>query len=111
MAEITFNRVKEILDNSIKLWEEENQREAKLKASHQAELKWGAREELMKSAPYDLTLVEEDKVGNDRAEETNLIKILRRNIGGYRRMPSRGPYIPDDQIEEIVEWINAGAPD
>jgi len=60
---------------------------------------------------YDKQLIEPDKVGNGRAEENNLVKILRRNIGGYRRMPSRGPYLPDDEIRELVEWINAGVPD
>ncbi len=111
MVDVTWKRVKEILDNSLKRWEEENNREPKLKPSHQGDLNWDTKENLLASSPYDLTLVDEDKIGNNRAEETNLIKILRRNIGGYRRMPSRGPYIPDDQIDEIAKWIDSGVPD
>jgi hypothetical protein len=111
MAKVGFERVKEILDNSLKRWAEENQREPKLNASHHGDLGWNTKEELMNSAPYDLPLVTPDQTGAGRAEETNLIKILRRNIGGYRRMPSRGPYIPDNEIDEIARWIDNGAPD
>ena len=111
MTDITWKRIKEILDNSLVRWEKENGREPKMKAVHEGHIGWNSREELAQSSPYDKELIEADKVGNGRAEETNLVKILRRNIGGFRRMPSRGPYLADDEIEEIVRWINAGMPD
>lgn len=111
MSEVNWARVKDILDNSLKRWQAEHGREPKMKAVHEGHISWNSKEELMESHPYDKQLIEPDKVGNGRAEETNLVKILRRNIGGYRRMPSRGPYLPDGEIREIVEWINAGMPD
>jgi hypothetical protein len=111
MSNTNWPRIKEILDKSLERWKAENGREAKMKAVHEGSIGWGSKEELAQSHPYDKQLIESDKVGNGRAEETNLVKILRRNIGGFRRMPSRGPYLPNEEIREIAEWIDAGMPD
>lgn len=111
MSDITWKRIKEILDNSLERWKSENGREPKMKAVHEGHIGWDSKHELAKSSPYDKQLIEPEKVGNGRAEETNLVKILRRNIGGFRRMPSRGPYLPNEEIDEIVRWIDAGMPD
>lgn len=104
-------RIREILDGSLERWAAEHGREPKMKAVHEGHIGWETKEELAESTVFGLQLIEPEMVGNGRAEETNLIKILRRNIGGYRRMPSRGPYIPEDEIREIVDWINAGMPE
>jgi hypothetical protein len=82
-----------------------------MKAVHEGHIGWETREELSESTVFGLPLIEPDKVGNGRANETNLIKILRRNIGGYRRMPSRGPYLSQEEIREIADWIDAGMPE
>jgi hypothetical protein len=82
-----------------------------MKVVHDGPIGWETKQQLIESAPYGLKLIEPEKVGCGRAEETNLIKILKRNIGAYRRMPSRGPYISDSEISEIMEWIDAGTPD
>jgi hypothetical protein len=111
MSDTHWPRIKEILDNALKRWKEEHGREAKMKAVHEGHIGWETKEELAQSSPYEKQLIEPDKVGNGRAEETYLIRILRRNIGGYRRMPSHGPYMPDQEIEEIAKWIDAGMPD
>ncbi len=110
-AETGWTRVKEILDESIKRWERENGRTPALKVSHDGGLGWETKEQLARSAPFDLQLIEPDKVGNGKARETNLIKILTRNVGGYRRMPSRGPYLSAEEIDEIATWIDNGMPD
>jgi hypothetical protein len=104
-------RIRQILDTSLERWKTEHGREPKMKAVHEGHIGWETKEELAESVVYGLQLIEPDKVGNGRAEETNLIKILRRNIGGYRRMPSRGPYIPSEEIAEIAQWIDAGMPE
>ncbi|MCA1960498.1 MAG: cytochrome c [Desulfomonile sp.] len=104
-------RIKEILDTALRRWAAEHNREPKLKVSHPGGLSWATKEELATSAPYELQLIETNKVGNGRATETNLIKILTRNLGGFRRMPSRGPYLSTGEIQEIVDWIDAGMPD
>lgn len=107
----TWLRIRQILDTSLERWKAEHGREPKMKAVHEGHIGWETKEELAESVVYGLQLIEPDKVGNGRAEETNLIKILRRNIGGYRRMPSRGPYIPSEEIAEIAQWIDAGMPE
>lgn len=111
MASASWSRIKEILDTAVRRWAAEHHREPKLKISHPGGLNWDTKEQLVSSAPYDLPLIEPDKVGNGRGRETNLIKILTRNVGGFRRMPSRGPYLSGDEIQEIVDWIDAGLPD
>jgi len=111
MSDVHWPRVKEILDTAIERWQAERGREPKMKAVHEGFVGWGTREELAASNSYDLRLVDPELVGNGRAHETNLIKILTRNIGGYRRMPSGGPYLSAAEIEEIAQWIDAGMPD
>ena len=111
MSKVNWARVKEILDNSLIRWQTEHGREPKMRAVHEGHIGWNSKEELVESRPYDKQLIEPDKIGNGRAEETNLVRILKKNIGGFRRMPSRGPYIPDDEINELVQWINDGMPD
>lgn len=111
MDEPHWPRVKQILDEVLARWEEEHGRKAALKVSHGDSLQWDDKHALASSKPFDLTLIEPDKVGVGRARETNLVKILTRNVGGFRRMPSRGPYLSTGEIEEIVAWIDAGMPD
>ena len=111
MAETGWTRIKTILDESIKRWERENGRTPALKVSHDGGLAWETKEQLAERAPFDLQLIEPDKVGNGKARETNLIKILSRNVGGFRRMPSRGPYLSTEEINEIAAWIDDGMPD
>ncbi|MBM4327728.1 MAG: cytochrome c [Deltaproteobacteria bacterium] len=111
MAARGWPRIKEILDGALEDWEKANGRRPAIEVSHEGALRWETKEQLAQSRPFDLQLIEPDKVGAGRAEETNLIKILRRNVGGFRRMPSRGPYLSDDEIKEIADWIDAGMPD
>lgn len=106
-----WKRIKEILDTSLLRWEQEHGRKPALQVSHVGGLRWDTKEQLATSAPYGLVLVEPDKVGNGLAAETNLVKILSRNIGAFRRMPSRGPYLSKEEIQEIITWINDGMPD
>jgi hypothetical protein len=111
MDKPTWKRVKQILDDGMERWKQDRGRTPKLNVVHDGPLSWESKKLLMESCPYGLCLLEESKIGTNKAEDTNLIKILRRNIGGYRRMPSRGPYYTDSEISEIAQWIDAGAPD
>ena len=99
------------MDSALQRWEAENGRQPKMKASHEGQIGWETKEELAASEPYGKRLIDAEKVGNGQSQETNLVRILRGPIGGYRRMPSGGPYLSSDQIEEIAEWIDAGMPD
>lgn len=111
MAESRWPRIKEILDNTLETWKAEQGREPKMRGAHEGHIGWETKEELADSAPYEKRLIESDKVGNGRSSETNLIRILRGPIGGYRRMPSGGPYLTPDEINEIARWIDDGMPD
>jgi len=111
MPEVCWSRIKEILDNSLEKWEAEHGRSPKMRGAHEGHVGWETKEELASSEAYEKRLIEPDKVGNGRAQETNLVRILRDHIGGYRRMPSGGPYLSQEAINEIVEWIDAGMPD
>jgi len=40
-----------------------------------------------------------------------LVQILQQNSDNFSRMPPSGPYISDDDLAFIKEWIGDGAPD
>lgn len=48
------------------------------------------------------------------SDQSNVIRILRGplTINGrtYRRMPGGGPYLPDDLIAAIADWIDRNCP-
>lgn len=62
----------------------------------------------------DFPLIQCEMVGNGRAEETNLIQVLRGTLPGIDRMPFggdiEGDFATDDQIATIAQWINDGMP-
>lgn len=45
------------------------------------------------------------------ARETQFVRSLARSVGTSGRMPLRGPFVPSDEIDEIVAWIDAGMPE
>lgn len=110
----SFARVKEILDNSIRRWETDQQREPHLDV-HGPSFHWNTREELLSGGvelgDMRFPFIAPDLIGNGRAEETWLIQYLRRDGDMFVRMPSGGPYVPDAEIDEIANWINAGCPE
>lgn len=111
MTETNWDAVKDILDRSLERWKAENGREPRMKGAHDGHIGWQTKQELLESNAYGKQLVEPDKVGNGLSGEVNLIKILRGPIGGYRRMPSGGPYLTLEEIDFIAGWIDAGMPD
>lgn len=44
-------------------------------------------------------------------EQTNLVIALRRGFGSIPRMPLSGPFLKEDEIKEIVNWIDGGMPE
>src|SRR5712672_3659208 len=58
-------------------------------------------------------LIAPDCVGNGRADETYLVRLLSGPIDeeDLPQMPFRGPVATRDQIKVIRDWINAGALD
>lgn len=111
MSQVTWSRVKQILDTALERWAKEHERAPHMKVAHEGHIGWESKQELAASNPYNKVLIEDDKVGNGQADETNLVRILRGPIGGYRRMPSGGPYLSPEEIQEIAQWIDDGMPD
>ena len=44
-------------------------------------------------------------------EETNSIISLRKGFGTIPRMPMSGPFLKEEEIQEIVHWIDNGMPE
>ena len=44
-------------------------------------------------------------------EETALIISLRQGLGSIPKMPMGGPFVKEDEIQEIVDWIDGGMPE
>jgi hypothetical protein len=70
---------------------------------------WSTRDELMSATAFGLLLVDPALVVAHRGDETNLVVALRTGVSPYPRMPLGGPYVSENQIEEIADWINQGA--
>lgn len=60
---------------------------------------------------HNKRLIQPEVIGNGKGNQANLIVDLRVGFPGAGRMPLGGPFIPDSEIQEIEDWINAGCPD
>ena len=95
-----FGKVKRILDALVARWEADRGRPPDLINRHQNGLfGWADRDQLRDAIARGLRLLQPDLVGNGRAEETNLIRILRARLNQFPRMPHNGPYMSDDDID------------
>lgn len=106
-TEIGWERVRDILDNILYAWEQiqEPPRRANL-ASHGGP--WVKKQELLQAVAHNHRLVEAGVKGS----QTKLVKSLRDRRGVFLgRMPLRGPFLSEHDIEEICLWIDAGCPD
>lgn len=107
-----FAKVKQILDRQTKEWETDRGRPPELTNRHQNELfGWADRDQLLEAEARRLPLIQPDMIGNDRAEETNLVRILRGRLRQFPRMPHNGPYMNDIDINFIASWIDNGCLD
>jgi hypothetical protein len=109
---VHWPRVQEILDGAIAGWKTKNGREPHLQL-HGASFGWDTKDKLANTEALDFRLIDPSMVGNGQGAQTNLIVALR-DEGGVDdngQMPARGPFLPADQIDEIVRWIDAGMPD
>lgn len=105
----SFPRIKDILDRGMAAWEAANG-PANL-AGHGATFKWTTKAELMAAVGHGKRLIQPELVGSD-GTKTNLVIDLRTGISSPAlRMPKGGPFIPDSEVQEIVDWINQGCPD
>ena len=45
------------------------------------------------------------------ASETALVISLRRGLGSIPKMPMGGPFLSEEEIQEVERWIDAGMPE
>ena len=107
-----FDRVKTILDGAISTWENApgNDNPADL-SGHGPTFSWGTKTALLQAFGHGKQLIQPEVRGNGKGNQANLIIDLRAGFPGAGRMPLGGPFIPDSQIQEIQDWIDAGCPD
>jgi len=111
MASTTFVHVKEILDNAMTDWSTAHGRQPDLSVHGDDSFGWNTKEQLAKSDGFGNVLIDPMLVGNGKGNQTNLVIALRTGVPGFPRMPLGGPFLPDDQIDYIAQWIDEGIPD
>jgi hypothetical protein len=112
MAEVfamtSFARVQEILNNALTAWEEKHGRPPII-AKHDPAFGWTTRDQLVQSVAFGKPLITQEQIDNHDGDHTNLVVALRTGVAPFKQMPIRGPFLTDDLIKEIVDWINGGA--
>ena|SRR5215470_14265130 len=106
----SFARVKEILDKVIAAWTLQRERPPNLRR-HGMQFGWHTKDELLQSVAFGKRLIEPEVVANKTGEKANLIVALRTGVASFPRMPLGGPFVPESEILEIIDWINCGTPD
>jgi hypothetical protein len=110
---VGFERVRTILDQGIATWQKSpgNHSPADLSV-HGNTFSWATKAALLAAVGHGRRLVQPEVIGNGKGDQANLVIDLRTGVAGpATRMPHGGPYLPDSQVQEIVDWINAGCPD
>ena len=105
---VRFPAVKNVLDAAINKWTLTHGDPPDF-SGHGPNFGWQSAQQLRNSQPKGLPLIEANLIGIGRAEETNLIKILRVGLPGFGpRMPKNGPFLSSAEIHLIAKWINDG---
>ena len=103
-SEVRWPRVRELLEGVVARWERREGRKGML-GIH--DYHWESPGHLANDKAMGKKFVEPGVPG----EETSLIISLRRGFGNIPRMPMSGPFLKEDEIQEIVRWIDAGMPE
>ncbi len=101
---VYWPRVKEILDTIMQRWTERAKR-APFPGIH--EYYWATPQDLQKSVLSGHRAIEPGVPGKD----TNLVRSLYRGVRGTGRMPLRGPFLSQEELNEIIFWIDSGMPE
>ena len=100
---VYWTRVKEILDDLMARWEVKRGRRP-LPGIHR--YYWDSPEQLANDVLSGIRAIEPGVPGR----ETALVRSLARAIGTWGKMPLRGPFLNEEELDEIVSWIDAGMP-
>ena len=68
---------------------------------------WDTPQELAEDEAMGLQFIEPGVP----ASETALIVSLRRGFGSIPKMPMGGPFLKEEEIQEIERWIDGGMPE
>ena len=101
---VYWPRVKEILDGIMARWVERRGRNP-LPGIHR--FYWDSPQQLAESVLSGIRAIEPGVPGR----ETQFVRSLARSVGTWGRMPLRGPFLSDEEIDEIVSWIDGGMPE
>ena len=101
---VYWPRVKEILDGIMARWVERQGRNP-LPGIHR--YYWDSPQQLAEGVLSGIRAIEPGVPGRD----TQFVRALARSVGTWGRMPLRGPFLLDEEIDEIVSWIDAGMPE
>ncbi len=109
----TFDDIKKILDDSIAAWKLRTGRDPRLTV-HSSKFSWETKDDLLAAEAFGHRLVQPELVGKAGGGATANLVIALKDPSGvdfWGQMPAGGPFLPDDKIGKIAEWIEAGAPD
>lgn len=100
---VYWPRIKEIMDGLMERWEERRGRKP-LPGIHR--YYWDSPEQLANDVLSGIRAIEPGVPGR----ETAFVRSLARNIGTWGKMPLRGPFLSEEELDEIVSWIDNGMP-
>lgn len=100
---VTWSRVKELLDGIMHRWEARHGEPAL--GVH--DFYWDTPQKLADHKPFGRQLIEPGNPGR----ETYLVRFLRSGVDSIPRMPHRGPFLSEEEIQEIERWIDTGMPE
>ena len=101
---VRWPRVQEILADIMQRWERREKRRG-LPGIHG--YYWDTPQELAEDEAMGMKFIE----SGVPASETALVVSLRRGLGTIPKMPMGGPFLKEEEIQEIEQWIDAGMPE
>lgn len=103
-GEVRWPRVKEILDGIMKRWELREKRRG-LPGIH--DYYWDTPQQLADDSAMGMKFIEP----GIPAKDTALVISLRRGLGSIPKMPMGGPFLKEEEIQVIEQWIDSGMPE
>lgn len=101
---VRWPRVQQILADIMQRWERREKRRG-LPGIHG--YYWDTPQELADDEAMGMKFIEPGVA----ASETALVVSLRRGLGSIPKMPMGGPFLKEEEIQEIERWIEAGMPE
>jgi hypothetical protein len=105
---VRFSRVKAILDSAVDAWRARTGREPNL-AKHGNGFGWQNRQQLLSSFAFGKQLIAAEDIGTGRGKDSNLVVALREGVLPFPQMPLDGPFLNENELNEIIAWIDGGA--